>query len=367
MLKVLKVTVVLQFVAALVALVLGIMLFNRRQVLLGRTAALERGLTMVAATLETAFPTADDQPPIERDVDSVSAERLAKPLKGDFWHTYDHTLELSGTRILDLKDQRRALLSFFKIDPVTDKPMRDTVTGQHIASGPGTTRGVIDDVVISAEEQLNRLNTTRQQLLSLREEYQETTGELNERKQQLREALCGNVDRQRRIELLQVTIVAHKDTMNEKDSEISDLRGRLVDAEHALGLLREDSERQKDNIVFWKNRYHELLGRDEKRLPREWTAMNRGTKGRILSVDHVHDFVIMQLEQQFLKDYSKAVAQDPTISPPSLMVTRKSGGEDTFIAKVELGAVDMAQGLGVGSVLASWKQEALRVNDAIIY
>ncbi len=52
MLRTIKVTIVMLFALATTALILGIMLYNRKQILLGRIFTLERGIVMIALLLE---------------------------------------------------------------------------------------------------------------------------------------------------------------------------------------------------------------------------------------------------------------------------------------------------------------------------
>jgi hypothetical protein len=368
MLKTLKVTVVLLFVLSVTALVLGILLFNRRQILLGRTLVLERGITMMAATLEERFPTAPEPLSlIPRDIDSVAPEAIDTPRTGDFWESYEQTLEVAATDTIRLANRRRELQSFFKLDPVTQKPLRDPITRERIRTGPGTTQGVLDDVVGAAEHQLNRLNETRHQLVDLRKECLDATDELNSRKRELRSALCQIVDRDGQITSLQKTITSRDETIAERDDQLADLNGRLLDSEHIVAIQIEDIEHLSNNVAIWQGKYETLLGLPSDTTPKIWAAMEPGYKGKIASVDPARDFVVMELTDTFLTEYKQALSRDIAPSSPTLMVTRKQNGQDVFIAKVELGTINVSQGLAVGSILASWQQDAILVNDAIIY
>ena len=82
-------------------------------------------------------------------------------------------------------------------------------------------------------------------------------------------------------------------------------------------------------------------------------------------MDRLHNFVTMQLSDTFVAEYREAMELER--EPPTLMVVRKSDEADTFIAKVKVGRVDVARGLGVGTILASWQQDDIRENDCILY
>ncbi len=368
MLKTLKITVILMFVLSGVALVLGIMLFNKRQILIGRTLTLERGITQLAATLEERFP---DQPIamslVPRDVDSVSPEMIDSPLTGDFWESYRPILEMPATDTIRLTKRRRELQSFFRIDPITQKPVRDPITDQRIRTGAGTTQGVLDDVVAAAEQQLNRLNETRHQLVELRKECLDTIGELNRRKGELRTALCQVADRDGQIAALEQTVKVRDQAIAEQESEISDLNGRLLDSEQVVGFQIEDIRRLSNNVAIWQGKYQSLLGRTDKPAKESWAAISPGHKGKVASVDTERDFVVMELGGKFLGEYRQALERDSTMPSPTLMVTRKNNGEESFIAKVKLGTIDLAQGLAVGAILPSWQQDSILVDDRLVY
>ncbi len=368
MLKLLKASVVVMFALSVAALVLGIMLFNRRQILLGRTLTLERGITMLAATLETRFPSPEDGViGVPRDIDAVDAERVEFPRTATVWESYNPQLEVAALDTMDLKSRSRELQSFFLMDPVTSKPVRDPITNQRIIDGPGTMRGVLDEVVASAEQQLNRLHETRHQLVALRKECTDVTVELNRRKQELRTALCEVVDRDGQIVALQRSVAERDMAIAEKDDQLSDLNTRLVQSEHVTELQVEELGRLSNSVAFWRKRYEDFRGEAGDVQPDTWLTMSRGLKGRVVSVDADHDFVILELNPDFVNEYSRAMSHDNTIPPPAMIVTRKQGGQEDFIAKVELGTVDVSQKLGVGAVLASWKQGDILVNDCVVY
>ncbi len=368
MLKTLKVIVVLLFVLSGIALTLCIMLFNRRQILLGRTLFLERGITRVATTLEAHFPDAPTPlTVIPRDIDSVSPEAIEVPRTGNFWESYKQTLEIPATETIRLANRHRELQSFFKIDPVTQKPLRDPITRERIRTGPGTTQGVLDDVVKAAEQQLNRLNETRYQLVDLRKEYLTTTSELNRRKRELRSTLCQIVDRDGQITSLYQTIEGRDETIAEQGDQLADLNGHLLDSKHIVALQTEDIDRLSNNVSIWQRKYQALIGQGNNPPPKCHIAMSPGHKGKVASVDAKRNYIVMELGDAFLAEYRRVLAQDSTPPTPTLMVTRKHDGQDSFIAKVKLGRINVSQGLAVGSILASWQQDTIRVNDEIVY
>ena len=368
MLRTIKVTIVMLFALATTALILGIMLYNRKQILLGRIFTLERGIVMIASTIGKNKPESSDALSlIERDIDSVSAEIITSPRSSDFWESYKQTLEIPVTDTISLAKRKRELQSFFKIDPVTQKPQRDPITRERIYKGPGTTDGVLADVIVSAETQLNLLNETRYQLVDLRTEYQETIKELNLHKAELRIALCDIVDRDNQIASMHNIIDQRNTIIAENEDDIIELNDQIFDAEHQLAIHIEDIVTLSNNVAIWKGKYEESRGRPETPTPKTWTAMSHGYKGKVASVDSECNFITIELNEKFIKEYQESINQDANTDAPKLLITRKNNGADTFISKIELSSIDTTLGLGAGTILTSWQQDSIHINDLVMY
>lgn len=368
MIKTLKVAVVALFILSGVVLTLTIMLFNRRQVLLGRTVALEKAIVQVAATCEVPETDLPESPHYtERDIDSIAAEILSAPRLSDFWQHYNPQLETPTRDTLNLRSRQRELQSYFKIDPVTMKPQRDPITRERIRTGHGTMQAVLQEVVTASEEQLNRLNATRHQLTVLREETTEAAVELNTRKQELRESLCSIVKRDSTIASLQSDIQDREITINEYHETMVSLEGQLLDAQHLATLQLEDIERLTNNVAYWKHRYNDMLGNGALPTRTTWTTMSRGQKGTVATVDNALSYIVMELNDKFVDEYRQAMESENAPPPPELMIVRQQNAEDVFIAKVKLGTVDIHQGLAVGAVLSSWQQDVIRKDDRVLY
>src|SRR5690554_4389529 len=102
--KLLKVLTVIILLLSVVAFIMGLSNFKKRELLIGRTHALEEKISQISLTLEEKEPVFDgisNHP--ERDIDEVSARQLDAPSKTDFWSDYNDSLELLGTQTLDLR------------------------------------------------------------------------------------------------------------------------------------------------------------------------------------------------------------------------------------------------------------------------
>ena len=193
--KLLKVLTIFVFLFSVAAFVLGVLNFNKRELLIGRTNMLEQYVTRLAATIETEQPEFDGTPDhTEWDVDEVTDRVNDDPEMSEFWNTYSNALETSGTVFVNLgtRQNKDILATYYhmvkneKGELVIDRDMQ----GAPVVEGSGTMHDLLEDTLARADAQIKRLNTTRQQLITLRMQLDEVAGLLNDEKQQRRANLA---------------------------------------------------------------------------------------------------------------------------------------------------------------------------------
>jgi hypothetical protein len=385
--KVLRVFVVFILLLAIAALTLGSMLFAKRELLKGRTGKLEQGLLRVARTLEAASPAALQSPDVfpERDVSSVTAEVLESPTLGQFWSNYRQELEQLDNPLLDMNPKRRDLMSYYKINPVTSKPEPDPVTGGKIMDGPGTMQGVINEIIERSGEQYNLLTATRQQLKLTRTELVEAIKDLNQQKKTLRERLVHIVALNGEITKLNSTIADLRRELVQANERINEQQLRITDLEQEKLLLEEE----KDTL---KIKVEELAAAIKKiqqsgalvsgqRTDGSGTLTGRlaaggdteggsatiavGAKGRVVSVDQRHQFVVMEMDAGFITELL-AASVDGKFPTVDLLVQR---GEEQpkFITKVRLTQLKQDMNLAIGDILTDWQQGPIEFGDVVYY
>ena len=217
--KLLRVLIIVLLVLSVVSLVLGIMLFNKREILKGRTQKLEEAVKQIASTIENQAPSPDASAKYpERDMSGLTAEILENPEKNNFWTTkYATELEVLDLQTINLAERQVELMSYYQIDPITGKTVPDPISGMPLTKGPGTMQGVLDDILGKAEKQYTRLNKTRQQLKTVREELVDTINTLNALKNEHRMKL-------KEIEELKATIEQLKGEINSLKEQIDQLQ-----------------------------------------------------------------------------------------------------------------------------------------------
>ncbi len=367
MIKLFKFLIVTLLLLSASALVLGIALYQKRSLLMLRTAKLENALMAVGAQIESVEPGLDSVPIYpERDIDDVTARLLDEPRRAEFWPGYDHALEVGVEETIDLRKQRAQLARFYKVDPITTKPLRDPLTGQKITEGPGTMQALLDDVEEKAAAQLLRLNQTRQQLRGTREELVGSISRLNESKHDLRLALGSIEDRDG-------TIANLNQQVEHRDVRIVDLERDTLDLSEKIEIQEGEIEQQREDIVWLektieeKERIIAILSIPDRTPPGSWPSITPGYKGTVASVNEDWDFVLLSLSDEFLEQYQTEHLRHNRAPDPAFAVWRKSNGSGAYVSQVRLTRVDPETGIGIANIDSEWPPAEVQAGDQLIY
>lgn len=375
----LRVMVVFLTLFSAFALTLGVLLFNKREVLKGRTQKLETKLIKLATQIEETDATIEEQnipnyP--ERDASPCTATPVEQPETTKFWtEKYKPAMELQDQKTIDLNPKRTALMTYYKIDPVTQKIAVDQQSGFRITEGEGTMESVLTDLVSRATAQLGRLNETRELLSITRKELVETITELNTVKQDLRKALKTIVDKDAEIENLK-GVIRQKDeqiaalnvTIQQKDDTIADLNKQIMVLKGDIEVRETTIKNQKRQIAVLEAEKIEREGKRSTKETSESPEASRvppGDKGTVISVDGEWKFCVLSFNEDFLKEL---LGPELTYNVPSIhLLIRKPGEKGKFATKVRLMQLDINKKLGVANIMTDWQQRPVEPGDIVYY
>ena len=373
--KLLKVLVVLLLLLSVGALVLGILLFNKREILKGRTQKLERTVIALGTTIEAQIADAKAGMYPARDLSDCTAQPLDTPERSDFWDRYKSQLEVQDVLKLDLNPKKIQLMQYYQLDPVTLQPARDPATGQKMVSGAGTMQEVLDDVLAKAAAQLARLNETRQQLTDIREELIRVITELNERKATLRLRLREIVDLkdqitrlETRIKQLEGEVEGLKQEKRALEAQVADLQGQAEKLNQEKADLEELNKQLKKEIADLRKGVDATKKTDGtgEGVPVQMAKMERGAKGAVITVNPTWNFVVLKLNDVCLNE---VIAENGVVLPAELFVKRpaRDGQEEKFITKVRLIQANRGQKIGVADILTDWQQAPVQDGDIVFH
>lgn len=376
--KLLKVLTIFVFLFSVAAFVLGVLNFNKRELLIGRTHMLEEYVTKLAATVETEQPEFDGTPDhTEWDVDEVTDRVNDDPEMSEFWPSYSNALETAGTTFVNLgtRQNKDILATYYHMVPNPEKPgemMIDRdMQGAPVVEGAGTMHDLLEDTLARADAQIKRLNTTRQQLITLRMQLDEVAGLLNEEKQLRRGNLATITQLNKKIEELENIIV-------QKDNEIARLEREKAELNDQISMLNDQIaekdqqiQEQETQIARLKEQIDRLLAQvaDDSRGPGgtitlSQLALTPGVKGKIREVNREFAFVIVELTEEAKAE----VMPEGEFHPVELMVHRKGAdGEDIIVTRIRLINPPSDDRLTIGENMYGWEQIPVEPGDAVIY
>ncbi len=371
--KLLRVLTVFIFLLSIAALVLGIMLFQKREELKGRTQKLENTLINIAERLIESEESELDQLPQypERDIDEVTSRLIDSPRLNTFWNTYNHALETLSSDLGKMRIDRGQLMNYYRRDRATGKIERDPTTGFPITEGRGTMQEILDDIREYAARQLTRLDDTREELRKLREEYIQTVRELNQRKQELRQDKNTIVQLNNRIAQLEQTIRDKDREIAQLRDEIRGLNDTIADRDRQILEMQELIAEKDAEIEFLKGRIRQLEG--ERPATHELDGdifvgkVEPGVKGSVSTINAEWGFTVLDLTDEFMREIMGELLDGP-VPRIDLYVRRPDkadGSVGEFVTKMRLRQIRTEEKLGVADILSNWQQLPVRTGDVV--
>lgn len=371
MAKLLKILTIPILLLSIGGLVFAILLFNKRELLLGRTRSLEAALMKVAATIENEPPPVPDPKTLPaRDISPVTSEMPEKLDTSKFWETkYSNILEQGSPNKVNLALKKADMMRYYFINGLGERE-RDQTTGNWLTTGEGTLDSVVTDLLAKAEEQYNRLNDTRQQMIYLRDELIATIEDVNAQRAELRKRL-------KEIEELKAEIVKLNGQIEQLKADLAKCQAELKASQDKVADL-ERTITEKDAVIAERDLTIQNQSNEIKRL-RVIVDANQnpdgtiieavlwpgspGVKGSIAAVKPEWDFVIISPTAEFLDEL---VGKDPSKAPARGMELWIKRG-DKAVGKVRVTQVRPKDKYLVADILPGWKIAALQKGDTVIY
>ncbi len=370
--KLLKALTVLILLLSIGALVLGIFNFSKREVLIGRTHSLETKISQIALTIEDKEPVFEgiSAPRVERDVDDVSERQLATPSMDNFWSSYNDNLEVVGTPTMNLGSEaaKQQLRTYYLLD-AEGKVVKD-FQGRPRTDGEGTMEELLNKVLDNAKNQLSRLNSTRVQLSTVREELERVIVLLNEQKQLRRGNLRTISDLEKKIAELEVEI-------GRLTAEIRRLEREKMELEDVV-TSRDQTIAQKDEEIVSQSVEIERLNNIIAKIgsPNKpggsgsvsvgtggEVALTPGNKGTVISANPEWAYVIIKLTPEAVAE----IASGEQFNPIELHVYRAAPEGSKIVTRLRLKNPPNADGIAIADNVYGWEQTPVQAGDDVVY
>jgi uncharacterized phage infection (PIP) family protein YhgE len=230
---------------------------------------------------------------------------------------------------------------------------------------------LLAETLKKAEDQLNRLNETREQLKALRQELIETVNDLNSRKGDLRDKLATIAQLQQQIAGLEQTIADKQRQIGLLEEEKRTLQDTVAERDRAIELQKKDiAERDvaisRLNIELKKCRDENSSSTGGPLVPRSAEVfLSAGVKGSVVAINPEWNFIVISLSDIFINEVFPP-DQDRTRPLPNieLMLQRADG---TFVTKVRLTQLKPDQKIGVADIMTEWQQQPVEPGDVVFF
>lgn len=305
--KLLRVLVVLLLLLGIASLVLGFLLFQKRETLKGHVQDLAGNVLSLSGSIEA------------EQVDDLTRTDLPKMDK-----------QMSITQLLT-----------YKPDPTV--VVVDT-------NKPATMDAAMKQLIGKASIQLSRLNDTRAALGQKIQELGVATNKIA--------ALETDIARlEGEKKQLQENVSALEKDGAEKKAKIEELSAAVEDGKNKITDLKDQVAKLKDKMLDKEDEIKRLNETIEKLKPKGPAAIDpnsiqSGTKGKIILVNKDWNFAIISLNEGAALN----VGLDLTVQRA-----------DKLIGKVRINDLNGQYRLAIADILLDWKQADLEVGDYVFY
>ncbi len=374
--KVLRVFVILLALLSIVATVFAYMLYNKREILIGRAHVLEDAMVKVAATFEAEDIPETPQPSYpQRDISTVTSRELDNPERSAFWDSYNHKYEPAATpppmfNIGD-KQHRLQLRTYYHKGP-DGKYEIDSLTGKPSTKGSDTMSSLLDKIYERANAQYKVLTATRAELPRLREELINTIEELNGLKQAARTDKRIIEERDARIAELESQKRDLENKVERLNGEIKEMQEKETELTQQINELQEEITQLKDTEKQLREQIAVLKGQNGG-VPISRTqpaladgVLTSGDKGKVVAVNDEWKFAVVEFGSDFV---TELVGPDRNQPLPliEVMVRRPdiNDPDAAFVTRLKLRQIIREKNLVIADILSDWQQKPVAVGDIV--
>lgn len=371
--KVLHALVYVFLALAATSLYFELQLDAKRTLLTDRNRLQEDYLVKLARTIENEAPAKDVAFEIKKDSSEVEAKLVDSPDMENLLEDYNASLEQSNLKTFSWENMadREKLRHVYVLDE-EGQPVMDGTTPLMRGSDEDK---MLEALFNAAIEQQKRLNTTRAALPELRAKLEDVTAELNKLKPEARQDKVTIEEKEEQISTLesekselQNQIAKIKGQIDDLNNEITSLKDEVNTAKEETEVAKEDLEKANKLVDQLKKMIQDMNGRSGNGGSADSliTQLPIGDKGKIIDADNVNMFVIIELDEESLKDLKGEDLQKP-LPHIELGIKRPGfkGEAGEFIGKIRLRQEVKGKPYVVADIISAWSQDEIKVGDVV--
>ena len=373
--KALHALVYVFLVLAGAALWFEIQLNDKRSVLTDRNRQQEDYLVRIAQTIEKVEPTKGPAIEVQKDVSPVEAKLNDNPDYENVLESYKAELEQANLETFKWDDMstRNQLRRIYAQDPATGELIMDG--DKPFMKGPGTSDELLAKLFDAAKAQQSRLNTTRAELVALRQKLEQHIPEIHQLKDEGRQDKVTIEEKKAQIAKLEEQKAGLENDLTKKNAQIEELNTEMTSVKDELTTTKDELEGKKEDLAK-KDEQYEKLKKAYMALFAQRGASSGGAsaiksvpagdKGKVVDVDNDDMFVIVEMTDEAMKELK---GDNPSNPLPLLEFGIKragfKGAAGEFVGRIRLRQEIKGMNLVICDILGSWEQDKVKVGDDV--
>jgi len=372
--KALHVLVYLFLILSAASLWFEIELNKKRRLLTDRNDIQEQYFIKIAKTIEKAEPNKDATAETKKDISPVEAKLVDIPETENVLEEYSAYLEQSNLETFDWDNPqtKQQLRNVYVLDH-EGKIVMDGIKPE--MDGPDTELALLKQLFDASSKMLEKLNTTRAELVKLHGIIDEQVDEINKLKPVARQDKVTIVEKTEQIAKLEEIkadlenqIVKIKAQIDELNAEITSLKDEVVTAQDETEAAKEELQKSQKLVEQLKKLIQQMIQEAQARTgdKSNITTLPAGDKGKVIEVDNTNMFVIVEFTDKSMKELKGDNLDHPI---PNIEFGVKRPGYDgpagEFIGRIRLRQEVREKNYIICDILGPWKQDAIKADDVI--
>jgi len=371
----LRALVIVITVLGATALVFAVLNFDRRQILLGRNAALVELVKNVAATTEAQDAPEGTPRSAMLDIAEVTDRVSDNVDKKDVFDGYLAHLESANLTKLKFEQEKEDQLYRYYAQN-EDGTIRKTDRGP-VTNGPGTMQELLDQLLTRAKAQNATLDKTRSVLSKQSDLVAQLVEDINKLKrdgrvvkQDLTGARAEIVELKDEKATLERNVAKLQSEKKDLQAEVLDLKNEVETAQDLKEKAEQDVASKVLIIADQQKRIQELLGRGPGPTdgPRTDVVLPAGDKGMVVATNDEYKYAILELSSETM-DAMLGETREKQL-PQLEMNIRREGRESAsgdFVTKIRLRNYVKDKNFVVADILTDWQQSPVEKGDVVWY
>lgn len=369
--KALHALVYVFLVLAAAALWFEMQLNDKRSLLTDRNRLQEKYLIRIAKTIETGDSTKGVAPEVSMDDSPVEARLVDSPDMRNVLEGYNSDLEQANLTTFnwDNEKSREQLRTVYALD-YEGKPQIG------ITEGKGTEDELLNTLFEAAKNQQSRLNTTRAELVTLRNKLESVVSEINRLKPEARQDKVTIEEKAEQItkleeqkQSLEGDITRVKAQLEECNSEITSLKDEVTSTKDELEEKKEELAKTQNLVEQLRALIKTMVGDRGTEATKGGIAVASipaGDKGKVIEANNEDMFAIVEFSADAMNELKNNNPNNP-LPQLELGVRRPgfNGQAGEFVGRIRIRQEVRGKNYVICDILGAWEQSKLQPNDVI--